>query len=482
MFDLRPVGYVIGLLLAAFGASMLFPMALDMAAANGHWQAFLESAIVTVLAGGVLALACANGAGSSLTLQQSFVLTTGVWVALPLFGALPFMIGEPGAGFSDALFESMSGMTTTGSTVFTRLDDLPPGTNLWRGMLQWLGGLGIVIVALIFLPVMKVGGMQYFRSEGFDTLGKVLPRALDISTALIQIYIVLTVACALTYFALGMTAFEAVVHSLSTIATGGFSSSDQSFAKFSGPAEYAASLFMVLAALPFIRYIQLTQGSVRPILRDPQVLAFLRWVFYAVGAVVVYRVAVQGATPGPALRETLFNVVSIFTGTGFGSADVTAWGHFTFVVLMIVGFIGGCTSSTGCSVKVFRYIVMFEAIKTQIRRLLSPNAILPVRLEGRTVGEDVINSVIVFFTLFVLTFGVLAVGLSMTGLQTRTALTAAWTAIANIGPAFGPEVGPSGSMEAFPAGAKWMMIAGMLLGRLELLSVYVLFSTRFWSR
>lgn len=482
MLDLRPVGYVIGLLTATLGALMLFPMVLDWASGSDNWAAFAESGAVTFVCGLFLTLACANGTGQGLNLRQSFVLTSGVWVVLPAFGALPLIIGEPGLGLTDAMFESMSGMTTTGTTVITGLDALPPGANLWRAMLQWLGGLGIVIVALIFLPVMKVGGMQFFRAEGFDTLGKVLPRALDISAALVQIYVAMTVACAVVFWALGMDGFEAVVHALTTLATGGFSNRDTSFTEFSDALHYAAAVFMFLATLPFIRFIQLMQGQALPLFQDSQVRAYLRWTLYAIAAVVLWRVLVHGEPVLHTLHDSVFNVVSVFTGTGFGSGDVTAWGHMPFVVLLIVGFIGGCTSSTGCSVKVFRYLVMFEAIRTQIRRLLMPYAVQPVRLDGRTVDQDVINSVIVFFTLFVLSFGVLAVALAMTGLAPRTALTAAWTSIANIGPAFGPAVGPTGSVEAFPDSAKWIMVLGMMVGRLELLSVYVLFTLRFWQR
>jgi trk system potassium uptake protein len=457
-------------------------LVLDWASGNDNWAAFAEAAVVTGLSGALLTLACANATGKGLTLRQSFMLTTGVWVVLPAFGALPLVIGAPGLGLTDAMFESVSGMTTTGTTVIAGLDALPPGANLWRAMLQWLGGLGIVIVALIFLPVMKVGGMQFFRAEGFDTLGKVLPRALDISAALVQIYVVLTIACALTYWALGMNGFEAVVHALSTLATGGFSNRDTSFTEFSDALHYTGSLFMLLATFPFIRYVQILQGQPLPLWRDGQVRTYLRWTFYAIAAVVGWRVLVQGEPLAHTLHDSVFNVISVFSGTGFGSGDVTAWGHLPFIALLIVGFIGGCTSSTGCSVKVFRYQVMFAAIRTQIRRLLMPYAVQPVRLDGRTVEPDVISSVIVFFALFVLTFGVLAVALGMTGLAPRTALTAAWTAIANVGPAFGPEVGGTGSVLAFPTSAKWLMIAGMLLGRLELLSVYVLFTVRFWAR
>lgn len=480
MFDVRPVGYVIGLLVAVLGATMLLPMVADLANGDPHWMIFLEASIITSLAGGLIALACSNSLGRGLNIQQSFLLTSGVWVALPAFGTLPFIMGEPGASFTDAMFEAMSGMTTTGATVFVGLDDMPLGTLLWRGLLQWLGGLGIVIVALIFLPVMKVGGMQFFRSEGFDTLGKILPRALDISSWLIQIYVVLTIACVIVYYMFGMTGFEALVHALTTIATGGFSTSDRSFILFSGPLEYAASVFMILATLPFIRYVQLMNGSARPMFADLQVRAYLRWVGYAIMAVTAYRVLVQDANLFVALREVTFNVVTIFSGTGYGSADVTTWGSFAFVILIVVGMIGGCTSSTGCSIKVFRYLVLLEGIKAQVRRIQSPNRVMPLRLGGRPVGDDVVNSVIVLFTGFILTFGLTAVALSMTGLQTLTAITSAWTAVFNIGPAYGPGIGPTGSFDTFPTLAKWLMIFAMLLGRLELLAIFVLFMPRFW--
>ncbi|MCL7465137.1 TrkH family potassium uptake protein [Phaeovulum sp. NW3] len=480
MIDLRPVGYVIGLLIAALGVAMLVPMAVDLQRGDPHWRAFLEAAIISVLAGGLVAMASSNALRGTLSLQQSFVLTSGVWLALPLFGALPFVIGAPGVSFTDAYFEAMSGVTTTGTTAFPSLDDLPAGTNLWRAILQWLGGLGIVIVAMIFLPVMKVGGMQYFRSEGFDTLGKILPRAKDIATAMIRIYVALTVICAAVYAGLGMTSFDAVVHALTTLSTGGFSNYDASFGVYSGPAEYAAAVFMILAALPFIRFVQLTQGHATPLWRDPQVRAFLRWNAYAIGVIVAYRLLRHEAAFLPTLREVTFNVVSTFTGTGFASEDVTKWGHMAFVVLIVVGLIGGCTASTGCSVKVFRYLILFEAVKAQIRRLHSPHRVEPVRYDGRPVDDEVVNSVIAFFSFFILTFGLLIVGLSLTGLNPKTAMTAAWTAIANVGPAWGPEVSGNGAVNAFPTSAKWLMILGMFLGRLELLSVFVLLLPRFW--
>ena len=480
MIDVRPVAHIIGLVIVALGTAMLFPMALDWLAGDPNWQAFLKSAVLCLIAGGAVALATANALAGGLNLQQIFLLTVFAWVAACFFGALPLVLGAPQLGWLDAIFEATSGLTTTGATMIVGLDDLPQGANLWRAMLHWLGGLGIVIVAMLFLPVMKVGGMQFFRSEGFDTLGKVLPRALDISSALVQIYVVLTVACAVVYAALGMTGFEAVVHALSTVSTGGFSSSDQSFAKFAGALEYAAVVFMLAGSLPFIRFIQAWQGEWVPLWRDRQVRAYLRWNAYAIGVIVAYEMLTHDMPFEVVLRETTFNVVSIFSGTGFTSADLSGWGAFPFVILFVTGLIGGCTSSTGCSVKVFRYLILLEAVKLQLRRLYAPNAVHTLRYDGRAVDDDVLNAVISFFTLFMLSFGLLSVALALTGLETKTAVTAAWTAIANVGPAFGPEVAPTGALVAFPDAAKWVMIFGMLLGRLELMAVFVILLPRFW--
>ena len=274
MIDLRPVGYVIGLLVAVLGLTMLLPLLVDLAEGRGHWPVFLESSVITMLCGGLIALACANGVREGLTIQQTFLLTTGVWLTLPLFGAIPFVFGATEARFVDAFFEAMSGLTTTGSTVFSGLEELPKGLLLWRGIMQWLGGIGIIVVAMVFLPELRVGGMQIFRSEGFDTFGKILPRATEISSRISVIYIGLTLACAIAYISTGMNAFDATVHAMTTIATGGFANYDASFANFSGATEYAAVAFMLLAALPFVRFVQLTAGSAKPLFHDSQIRAF----------------------------------------------------------------------------------------------------------------------------------------------------------------------------------------------------------------
>lgn len=480
MFDIRPVAYVIGLLVTALGVCMLLPMLVDLAEGRGEWHVFLESSLLTILTGGMIALACANRVQEGLSIQQTFLLTTGVWVALPVFGALPFVLGETDASYTDAFFEAMSGMTTTGSTVFSGLDTLPKGLLLWRGLLQWLGGVGIIVVAMVFLPELKVGGMQIFRSEAFETMGKILPRATQISSSISTIYISLTLACTVCYIFTGMGAFDATVHAMTTVSTGGFANYDASFGAFSGSAEYVASVFMVLAALPFVRYVQMLNGSQTALFRDSQVRAFLGTIFFLVGVTAVTLMWIFPHHPEQAFREGLFNITSIISGTGYASVDYMAWGPFLIALFFFIGLIGGCAGSTACSVKIFRYQLLFASIKVQLRRIRSPNGVFVPRYDGRPVGHDVLSSVMSFFVFFVVSLGLLSVVLGMMGLDFITSVSAAATALGNIGPGLGDQIGPAGNFAGLSDGAKWVLSFAMLLGRLELLAVYALFTVRFW--
>lgn len=480
MQDLRPVGYVIGLLTALLGAAMFIPMVVDCVQGNGHWQAFGTSALVAAGIGALLALACANGVGDRLSLQQTFLLATLVWVVLPLFGALPFVFGATEARGVDAVFEAMSGMTTTGATVFTKLETLPQGLLLWRSMLQWFGGIGIIIVAMVFLPELRVGGMQIFRSEAFETGGKVLPRAAQIAARISAIYLGLTLACFFAYLMVGMEEFEAVNHALTTMSTGGFSTSDASFGVYQGAPEYVASIFMVLASLPFVRYVQFAAGSARPLFRDSQVRAFFWVIAVLVAVITLWRIYANDDRLERAFREALFNITSIITGTGYASVDYQRWGSFPVVLLFFVGLIGGCAGSTCCSVKIFRYQLLFSAVMVQIRRIHTPNGVFRARYEGNAVGPDVLNSVTSFFGVFVVTLGVVTIALELTGLDFVTAVSGAATALANIGPGFGEIIGPAGNFASLNDTAKWVLTFAMLLGRLELLVVLVIFLPRFW--
>ncbi|WP_341365605.1 TrkH family potassium uptake protein [Yoonia sp. BS5-3] len=480
MLDLRPVGYVIGLLVAALGLTMLGPLVADVLAGNGHWPVFFESAVITVLIGGLTALACANGVTAGLTLRQTFLLTSLVWLTLPIFGALPFIFGAPQASFTDAFFEAMSGLTTTGATVFTGIEMLPDGIKLWRGILQWLGGIGIIVVAMVFLPELRVGGMQMFRSEAFDTMGKILPRAGTIASRISQVYLVLTVCCGMIYAALGMPAFDAFVHAMTTVSTGGMANSDASFSQYSGPIHYVAVFFMFMAALPFVRYVQLIAGAVKPLWKDAQARSFFNLIILSVLLITAWVAGREGELSELAFREALFNVVSIMSGTGYASADYMAWGTFPVVMFFLIGLIGGCAGSTSCSVKVFRYQLLFAAIKSQIRQIHSPHGVFTPRYDGRPIADDVLNSVMAFLVAFILSLGVTSVLLGLTGLDFITSVSGAAAALANIGPGLGLEIGPAGNYANLNDTAKWILAIAMFVGRLEIMVVLTILSIKFW--
>lgn len=480
MIKIRPVGYVIGLLITTLGVTMLVPMIADWLAGNGQSATFGSVAVVTVLSGAIGSLACANAKTGGLTIQQTFLLTTLAWLVLPIFGALPFWLGAPHVSYTDAFFEAMSALTTTGSTVFVGLDGMPVGTLLWRGMLQWFGGVGIIVVALAFLPTLRVGGMQVFRAEGFDTLGKILPRAAEIAGRISVIYVALTIFCFLAYLVVGMGTFDAVVHALTTLSTGGFSNYDASFGTFSGPAEYVAAFFMILASLPFVRYVQLIAGTARPLLHDTQVRAYLGLLALMVVLTAGFRLLGEQNNLEESLRESVFNVASILSGTGYASTDYQMWGAFPATLFFMMGLVGGCAGSTCCSVKIFRFQILVSAISTQIRRINNPSGIFTPRFDGRPIGPDTLSSVMAFFTMFMMSLGVFAAILGAMGLSPVTAISGAATALANIGPGLGPEIGPSGNFAGLPDNAKWVLSFAMLVGRLELLSVYVLFTYAFW--
>jgi trk system potassium uptake protein TrkH len=459
---------------------MFAPLIVDLGEDNGHWPVFATSAAITIVSGGFLALASSNGTHIGLDIQKTFLLTTLVWVVLSIFASIPFLLGFTNANIVDAIFEAVSGITTTGSTVLSELDKLPKGLLLWRGILQWLGGIGIIVVAMVFLPELRVGGMQIFRAEGFDTLGKILPRATTIAFQISIIYVGITIACGLAYVLAGMNFFDAVVHAFTTVATGGFSNYDDSFSVFSWKVEYVAILFMILSALPFVRYVQLINGQGTAVFKDPQVKTF----FVLICVLVLLSTLVLSLQLNLSLelvfRKALFNITSIITGTGYASTNYMLWGGFLVSLLFFVGLVGGCAGSTTCSVKIFRYQIVFASIASQLKRIQSPNGIFIPRYQGRQISDDILNSVLTFFVVFFASLGILAALLSLTGLDLITSLSGAAAALGNIGPGLGETIGPDGNFSSLNKTAKWLLVAGMLIGRLELMAVYILFTLKFW--
>ncbi len=482
MIDLRPVAYVIGRILIVLAILMVAPAIIDWRGGDVNWAAFAQSAILTGTVGVTLSLATANGLGAALEVRQAYLLTAGIWFLVPAFGALPFWLGAPGLPPLLAYFEAVSGITTTGATVIVGLDNLPVGMNLWRGMLNWTGGLGIAFIAMIFLPIMRVGGMQFFRTEGFDTFGKALPRATDIARQLLLVYAGLTVAAIAVYSAIGMPPIGAVVHGFATIATGGFSPFDASFGAFQGAGEYAGAVFMFLGSLPYIRFVQAMNGQMQPLWRDSQIRAYARWLLTAVLIVAGWQVWTTGMGAEPAFREALFNLTSIMSSTGFFSGSFPSWGGVMLVVAFTLGVVGACSGSSAAGLSVFRVQMAMAVLRRQIRQITSPSAVDPVKYDGRTVEEDVINALIMFISGFIVILGVMTVAMTLTGVDIESALFAVWTTLGNVGYGFGPLVARTGTFIDFPQPALIIMTLAMILGRLGLIAILVLLLPRFWRR
>ncbi|MDZ7905358.1 MAG: TrkH family potassium uptake protein [Cypionkella sp.] len=481
MIDLRPIFFVLGRILLALALLMLAPAVLDMQTGDAaNARAFVQSAVITGALGVLLSLATANSLAAGLGARQAYLMTVAIWAGAPIFAALPMMMGAPYLSLTDAYFEATSGITTTGATMISGLADLPRGLLLWRAIMNSFGGLGIAFVAMIFLPVLRVGGMQYFKTEGFDTFGKALPRAKDIARGLVLVYFGLTVVCVIVYRLLGMPPLESVVHGLTTMSTGGFSTNDASFSNYSGAIHYTAVAFMIVASFPYIRYVQLLNGQAGALLNDSQIRAYLRWIAMAVGIVALWQTLTSDLPIEPAFRQSLFNLVSVMSSSGFGIGTFSTWGGLAFVVAFVVGMIGACSGSTAAGLSVFRVQLAASALLAALRQTLRPNRIDPVRYEGKRVEDDVIGGLILFISGFVLLLGLLSVSLTLTGLDSDQSLWAAWTSLANIGYGMGPVVARTGTFIEFPDAAVWILSLAMLLGRLGLLAILVVLLPRFW--
>jgi len=481
MSDNRTIFFIIGLLLAAVSGGMLLPATINATSGHSDWQVFIGCSLVTGFIAGALILTN-RGKLPPLSVKQAFTLTSLSWLALTGFAALPFAFGELDMSYTDAFFEAMSGLTTTGATVITNLDGAPPGILLWRALLQWFGGIGIIVMAISVLPMLNIGGMQLFRLESSDTSEKILPRTAQIAGSITRLYFGITLACMLSYLAAGMEVFDSIAHAMTTIATGGFSTRNDSLGAFGAPVAMVAIFFMLVSAVPFVAYLQLVNRKFDKFVRDEQIRTFFLLALAAAGMMWIYQLAMTGDSAGAALLSAAFNTTSILTGTGYATADYSAWGPFAISMFFILTFIGGCAGSTACGLKIFRLQVVVKAGWRYIRQLTRPNGVFVIRYNGRLLDDEVANSVVAFVLIFILTFSAVATSLSLMGLDPLTALSAAAAAIANVGPGLGPEIGPSGTYAGLPNQAKWVLAFGMLLGRLEFLTVLVLFAPSFWRR
>jgi trk system potassium uptake protein TrkH len=480
----RTVLFVLGVLVASLGAAMLAPAIADLQDDSRAAHAFFGSALAALAVGGVMALS-GRGSSNRLTARGAIILTGGSWAVLALVAAVPLKLALPWLSWTDAMFEATSGITTTGATVLTGLSELPAGVLLWRSILQWIGGVGIIVTAMAIWPLLGIGGMQLFRLESSDTSEKALPRAGQIAGAVGLIYLALTFACFMAYIAADMTAFDAVNHAMTTVATGGFSTRDASMGAFTaGGADLVALVFMVLAGLPFMLYVRAAQGRPDLLLLDSQARTFLLVALVAATVLTIYLVTSDPHASGglPAWRLAAVNAVSVLTGTGYASTDFHAWGGGAAAIFFVLMFIGGCAGSTTCSVKIFRYQIAASAMNAYIAQYARPHAVKPVRYRNQVVPDETVRSVLGFFFLFFATFAVSASLLSFLGLDTVTAVSGAATTLANVGPGLGPVIGPAGSFQPLPDAAKWVMTANMLIGRLEIMVMLVMLAPGFWRR
>jgi trk/ktr system potassium uptake protein len=475
-----PILYVIGILLVGLGGIMLIPALVDLDVADPDWRSFIAAGITTVFFGGSLVLAT-RGDEFRLDLSQGFLLTTLAWLAVVSAGALPFMFGEPKLSFTNAFFESMSGFTTTGSTVIVGLDRLPPGILLWRSLTNWIGGLGIVVMAIIMLPFLRVGGMQLFRTESSERSDKIFPRAVEMGRWISSTYLLLTLLCTIALKLAGMSWFDASNHAMATLATGGFSTKDASIGFYHSPTiEWVEVLFMTSGALPLTFYVRAALQGPRSMLEDAQVWVFLAVLGTAILAMTVWVWLHVGTPASEALRMAAFNVTSVVTDTGFTSADFSQWGSFAIGAFFLFYFIGGCAGSTAGSIKIFRWRIIFSSVRSQFHSMRRPHEVMAATYSGRRLTPELMASVVNFFFLYILTFAVLSTAMMLFGVDFLSSVSGVAQAMANAGPGLGPIIGPAGNFAALPDPAKWIVSFAMLLGRLELFTMLVLLTPSFW--
>jgi len=482
MIDFRPVLQIVGWLLVGLAATMLIPAAVDLAADSPEWAVFALCSGVTLFIGLTLEVGMRSD-WRHLTVRQAYLATALAWVAPCAFAALPFAFGAPQLTATDALFEATCGLTTTGATVLTGLDHLPPGLLLWRGLLQWLGGAGTLAMAVAVLPMLRVGGMQVFRIEMLMGGGKAAPRATRLGATLASIYAGLTVAVGTALWLAGMPGFDALVHAMATVSTGGFSTWDGSIGHYDNVhIDVVVTLGMVAGGMPFLVLVQVARGNLRAPWRDAQLRWYLALLLAATLAVTLWLVAGLHDDVGTALRHGAFTVASAMTGTGFAATDTGAWSGPPSALLLFIALLGGCAGSTTGGIKIFRLQLLLAGALAQMRRLLRPHAVTIARFNHRPIPRETLESVMGFLFVYALAFAALAMGLGLLGLDFVGAVSGAVGALTNFGPGLGPAAGATGGFAALSDPAKWLLAIGMLFGRLEMFPLLVLFIPAFWEQ
>jgi trk system potassium uptake protein TrkH len=476
----KTVFFIIGTLLIILGFFMLIPYVVQIFyKENSH--SFLSSSFITILIGTMFVLANLQEK-YQLNLKQTFLFSTFTWIAVAVFGSIPFILSDLNFSFSDSFFESMSGITTTGSTVITNLEESPKSILLWRAIMQWLGGVGIIVMAITVLPLLKVGGMQLFKIESSDKPEKILPRATQVAFIIIFTYLILTLLCAFFYKILGMNLFDSIAHAMTTIATGGFSTHNESIGYFKNSnIEIVATIFIILGSIPFISYLKFIKGNKKIFFQDIQIKGLVYLFIFSTFIMFLYLLFNNDSDLIiEKIRIASFNVVSILSGTGYVNNDFSLWGKFPLIFFLFLMFIGGCAGSTACGIKIFRFQLLFLFINNQIKKIIYPNSVFILKYNNQKITDDYMNSIITFIFAYLFIFILIAMLLSITGLDFLSSISGAATSISNVGPGLGEVIGPNGNFKSIPEVSKWILSFGMLLGRLELFAVLILFFPSFW--
>lgn len=482
MIDFRPVLQICGFILCLLAAAMMVPAVADAMTGHDEWLVFLVSAGVTLFSGLALMLG-ARSEFRALSVRQTYLTTALGWILPCLFAALPLIFGAAHLSTVDAVFEAASGLTTTGSTVITGLDHLPPGLLLWRGLLNWLGGLGIIVMAVVVLPVLNIGGMQIFRIQVISPADRATPRAARIGSTILAVYVGLTVTLAFALWFAGLSSFDAVVHAMSTVATGGFSNYDASLAHFDNAAvDFIVGAGMMLGGMPFLLFFLVAQGQWRRALHDQQLRWYLGLMGLSAGAVSLWLMIERGLDPLAAFHHGAFTVITVLTGTGLTTVDYSDWVGLPAAILFFLTFIGGCAGSTASGIKVFRLHLLFANARVQVRRLLRPHGVMVPTFNKKPISDEILESVMGFLFVYVLSFAVLSMMLGMLGLDFVTAISGAASAIGNLGPGLGEIIGPGSTFAPLPDAAKILLALGMVFGRLEMFVLLVLFVPGFWKQ
>ncbi|BBT15676.1 Trk system potassium uptake protein [Metapseudomonas otitidis] len=477
---LRLIGFIIGIFLITLAISMVIPvMTVIVYDRPQDIHAFVWSSLATFITGLGLVIP-GRPEHAHLRPRDMYLLTVSSWVVVGIFAALPFLLTQH-ISYTDAFFESMSGITATGATVLSGLDSMSQGILIWRSLLHWLGGIGFIGMAVAILPLLRIGGMRLFQTESSDRSEKVMPRSHMVAKYIVAVYVGFTLLGTLAFWLAGMSAFDAVNHAMSAISTGGFSTSDQSLAKWQQPAvHWVAVVVMILGSLPFALYVATLRGNRKALFRDAQVRGFIGLLLVIWLVLGTWYWATTDLHWLDALRHVAVNTTSILTTTGFALGDYSLWGNFSLMLFFYLGFIGGCSGSTAGGVKIFRFQVAYILLKANLYQLIHPRAVIKQKYNGHRLDEEIVRSILTFSFFFTITICVIALGLSLQGLDWITALTGAASTVSGVGPGLGEVIGPAGNFSTLPDGSKWLLSLGMLLGRLEIITVLVICTPYFW--